>query len=266
VASAIDPFPMFQWLVIDEVAVATRRPDGHGAEPLPLGSRTPAGPGAGRPAAEVILQRRSAQRFDPAWVMPRADFDALLAATRPAGCAPWSALARPPALNLILYVHRVEGLAPGLYLLERVGRSFQGLREACARKHPVAAVDPGLGLSCVQTADPVQLRRVSRSLHCHQDIAATACFAVGMVAELDLILERDPAAYRDLHGEAGVLGQVLYLEAEARGYQGTGIGCYFDEPVREAMGLEEAGFRTLYHFTVGRAVADPRIETDVGYV
>src|SRR6185369_12408706 len=97
----------------------------------------------------------------------------------------------------------------------------------------VAGGHPDLALWRLLETEPVQLRRVARSLHCHQDIAATACFALGMVAELDATLGCDPAAYRDLHREAGMIGQALYLEAQARGLQGTGIGCFFDEPVRE---------------------------------
>ncbi len=32
-----------------------------------------------------------------------------------------------------------------------------------------------------------------------------------------------------LHWETGMIGQVLYLQAEAAGVRATGIGCYFDD-------------------------------------
>jgi hypothetical protein len=62
-----------------------------------------------------------------------------------------------------------------------------------------------------------------------------------------------------------VLGQVLYLEAEASGLQGTGIGCYFDDVVHSALGLNTERFQDLYHFTVGKAVIDARIGSEAAY-
>jgi hypothetical protein len=50
---------------------------------------------------------------------------------------------------------------------------------------------------------------------------------------------------------AGMIGQVLYLEAEAAGVRSTEIGCYFDELVHEVLGLSDNQFQSLYQFTVG---------------
>jgi SagB-type dehydrogenase family enzyme len=266
-ASPIDPFPLYDWGVVGEVAAATRRADGGAGKAQAALPGSP--PGAdGPPAREVILQRRSAQRFDPGHVLPRQDFEAILAATLPHGGPPWRGLARTDRLDLLLYVHRVEGLAASIYFLARGGAGADGLPALCAGREAVVEVTgevTDLRLWRLLEAEPAQLRRVARSLHCHQDIAATACFALGMVTDVDAALAADPAAYRDLHREAGLIGQALYLEAQARGLQGTGIGCFFDEPVREVVGLENSGLRTLYHFTVGLGVADPRIETGAAY-
>jgi hypothetical protein len=54
---------------------------------------------------------------------------------------------------------------------------------------------------------------------------------------------------------------VLYLEAEAAGVRSTGIGCFFDDPVHQAFGIEDLAFQSLYHFTVGGYVDDPRLTT-----
>jgi nitroreductase len=62
-----------------------------------------------------------------------------------------------------------------------------------------------------------------------------------------------------------MIGQVLYLEAEARGVRGTGIGCFFDDAVHEILGLESDRFQSLYHFTVGHPLEDPRITTRPPY-
>jgi hypothetical protein len=62
-----------------------------------------------------------------------------------------------------------------------------------------------------------------------------------------------------------VLGQVLYLEAEAAGVRGTGIGCFFDDAMHALLGLEGDAFQSLYHFTVGGPVEDPRLATLAPY-
>ena len=67
--------------------------------------------------------------------------------------------------------------------------------------------------------------------------------------------------YRNLFWEAGVVGQVLYLEAEAAGFRSTGIGCYFDDPVHDVLGLSGNQFQSLYHFTVGVPVEDGRLQS-----
>jgi hypothetical protein len=67
--------------------------------------------------------------------------------------------------------------------------------------------------------------------------------------------------YPRLYWECGVVGQILYLEAEAAGIRGTGIGCFFDDPVHAFFGLEDEAFQSLYHFTVGGPVDDPRLTT-----
>jgi hypothetical protein len=70
-----------------------------------------------------------------------------------------------------------------------------------------------------------------------------------------------PWIYRQLFWEAGMIGQILYLEAEARGVRGTGIGCYFDDVVHAQLGLQDRSWQSLYHFTVGFPVEDPRLQT-----
>ena len=47
--------------------------------------------------------------------------------------------------------------------------------------------------------------------------------------------------------------------------RGTGIGCYFDDPMHELLGLTGEGFQSLYHFTAGGPVDDPRLRTRAPY-
>ena len=74
-----------------------------------------------------------------------------------------------------------------------------------------------------------------------------------------------PWFYRRLYWETGVVGQVLYLEGEAIGIRGTGIGCFFDDLTHRVFGLEGDCFQVLYHFTMGGAVDDPRLRTRPPY-
>ena len=86
-----------------------------------------------------------------------------------------------------------------------------------------------------------------------------------MLARFDDITPSRAWLYRQRFWEAGMLGQVLYLEAEAAGVQGTGIGCYFDDAVHQALGLKSGRFQDLYHFTVGTALADARLISEPPY-
>jgi nitroreductase len=109
-----------------------------------------------------------------------------------------------------------------------------------------------------------EVQRLARTLSCHQDIAATSAFSLGMLGDFSAP-SQDAYAYRALLREAGLIGQVLYLEAEAAGIRGTGIGCFFDDPVHQAFGLEGSRWQSVYHFTVGTPVTDTRIETGQPY-
>jgi hypothetical protein len=118
---------------------------------------------------------------------------------------------------------------------------------------------PELGLWRLAEGDA---RRVAETVSCRQEIAADGCFSLGMVAEFaDSIRRHGPWLYPRLFWEAGAVGQILYLEAEAAGLRATGIGCYFDDAVHEVFGLVDGEFQSLYHFTVGMPVEDPRITT-----
>lgn len=78
-------------------------------------------------------------------------------------------------------------------------------------------------------------------------------------------LQRYAAGYRLLLQEAGLLGQSLYLEAEAAGHRGTGIGCFFGDALHELLGITGSRLQTLYHFTLGSAIDDARITSKPPY-
>ncbi len=58
-----------------------------------------------------------------------------------------------------------------------------------------------------------------------------------MIARFEsAIRERGQWFYRRLFWECGMIGQVLYLEAEAAGARATGIGCFYDDAVHDLLG------------------------------
>jgi len=165
-----------------------------------------------------------------------------------------------------LFAHRVDGLAPGAYLLPR---SDAG--KALLRRSLPAALDwspvPGAPADARlwRLAENPALAGTLRTLNCHQAIGADAMVVLALLAEFDTTIADGPWHYRELLREAGLIGQVLYLEAEAAGLRGTGIGCYFDDPVHELLGLHGTSWQVLYHFSVGLPVLDPRILTTPPY-
>jgi hypothetical protein len=103
-------------------------------------------------------------------------------------------------------------------------------------------------------------RSLAAQVSCLQAIAGDGAFSLGMIAQFEGPLARHGAwMYPRLFWEAGLIGQVLYLEAEAAGVRATGIGCYFDDAMHDVFGLRGHDFQSLYHFTIGGAVDDPRI-------
>jgi SagB-type dehydrogenase family enzyme len=245
-----------QWTFIDEVARATEDA-GHVAPASPTLPARPAYP------AHVILQRRSAVSLDGRSSIDAARFFAMLARVMPDAGSPWDALWWDARIHLALFVHRVTGVDPGLYLLARNPSAVDRLRTACGREFLWERASETLPLFALARGD---CRPLARRVSCDQDIAADGFFSLGMIAEFDASLEAfGPAFYRHLFWESGVVGQVLYLEAEAAGARGTGIGCFYDDPVHDVLGITDHSFQSLYHFTIGMPVEDTRLTTEPGY-
>ena len=114
--------------------------------------------------------------------------------------------------------------------------------------------------------DRVRARLGELTRHLGEDEWLDGAFSAGMLADyLDALAAEGPAVYRRLFWEAGAIGQVLYLEAEAAGVRATGIGCFFDDPVHALVGLQDREWQSLYHFTVGGPVEDARLSTLPAY-
>jgi SagB-type dehydrogenase family enzyme len=261
-ANPLSAYHQDDWPVIDEVANACVKPatqeTGWSVPALP----EPVGSNCQHTAPAIIRQRRSAQAFDAVGTLSATAFYRMLDMTLPRpGVAPWDVIGWQPRVHLALFVHRVDGIAPGLYLFLRDPQSEASLRSELSAEFEWLRVEgcpEHFRLFRLVAADA---RQAARTLSCHQEIAADGAFSLGMLAEYAPTLTQCPWVYRQLFWEAGILGQVLYLEAEAAGARGTGIGCYFDDAVHDLLGIQGDALQSMYHFTVGAALTDERLET-----
>ncbi len=259
------------WPGISEVAAATRKPLATQAQVEGAEVRArPSLPALKRASSELVTHlirvRRSAQEFDGVTAIDAGKFyrmlDALLPRER---LPPWSLTHAEPCVHLVLFVHRVSGIEPGVYCLPRTQAALDRLRAAMSADW-LWQRDPGAPAHLpLYLLAPMDVRQFARAASCHQDIAADSAFALAMLSRFDDIGPTRAWLYRQRFWEAGMLGQVLYLEAEAAGVQGTGIGCYFDDYVHRSLGLDTSCFQDIYHFTVGKAVVDPRLGTEAAY-
>ncbi len=143
-------------------------------------------------------------------------------------------------VHLFVYAHRVEGVEPGVYYYDAA---------RCA----------------LMTLELGDQRKTAMWLSLQQFIAAESAFAISMVADFaSAYAAFGDRGYRAVHIEAGYIGQGLYLGAESVGTNATGIGAFFDDDVNRYLKLPD-GFEVIYHFTVGRAVEDERLQTTKAY-
>jgi len=149
-----------------------------------------------------------------------------------------------------------------MYMLVRAPGKVDKLKIAMHKQFAwttPAGCPPDLPLYLLEHGDA---KRLASQVSCFQDIAGEGAFSLGMIAEYqEALFHHGPWFYRRLFWETGVIGQVLYLEAEAAGVRATGIGCFFDDPVHQVFGFKDLAFQSLYHFTVGGPVDDPRLTT-----
>jgi SagB-type dehydrogenase family enzyme len=258
------------WPAIDAVARATRKcaapdarfwsTDAYANDSLQIGESPIS-------LRAMIHKRRSAVAFDGRTGITCDTFYQILVKAMPgARQIPFTTLPWRPCVDLLLFVHRVRGLAPGLYALVRDPARKESLQAAMDRAFTWSrqvGCPSSLPLYLLSEGDA---RHAAQQTSCDQAIAADGAFAVALLAEYRPALEAlGPWFYRRLFWETGVVGQVLYLEAEASGIRGTGIGCFFDDLTHRLFGLEGDRFQVLYHFTMGGAVDDPRLQTHPPY-
>jgi SagB-type dehydrogenase family enzyme len=264
-----------EWPVIDAVAQATRR-----CESAPIEEDFSGFPSEdelfGTPIREglltaerAVLGRRSAVAMDGSTAISRAAFFRMLARlipTQERRAMPWDAIPWRPRIHIGLFVHRVDSLAPGIYALVRDPHKVDILKrvmhaEFCWQRVPDCP--PGLPLYLLKEGG---CRTLATTVSCGQEIAGDGAFSLAMIADYkESLATYGSAFYRNMFWEAGMVGHLLYLEAEESGIRATGIGCYFDDQVHAAFGIEAREWQSFYHFTVGGPVEDSRLTTLPAY-
>ena len=258
-----EPDPLSQksvnWEIIYQTARRTRKP-ATAEITVKLENRKLSGGEPGQlSATQIIRNRRSATDFDRNGSITRSQFLSMLDKTLPrVNNAPFDAELIEASTHLLLFVHNVAGMAAGLYFLCRCDEDLAEIKRISRSDFLWEPVETDFPLYLLLEGN---YRQQAMMVSCHQDIAGSSAFSLGMIAKFKDVITAAPYRYRHLFWETGMIGQVLYLEAEACGVRGTGIGCFFDDAVHEIMGFSDNHYQSLYHFTVGKPLEDSRLTT-----
>ncbi len=202
--------------------------NGRGETPLPVAASSKFRFG------EVVRKRRSALNFRGG--EESMTFSQLSALLQSKSDHLHADFARQRLVDLYIYVHRVEGMTPGVYRYWPEHAELKKLKDGDQR---VSAAALSLG----------------------QELAGNACVAFSMIGDFESAAQAyGDRGYRYVHFAAGAIGQRMYVAAEALGLRATGIGAFYDEEVHQYLGLAPEQGQVVYHFAVGHPVADLRVE------
>ncbi|MFT5112544.1 MAG: SagB-type dehydrogenase family enzyme, partial [Parasphingorhabdus sp.] len=191
-ANTLSPEHSVEWPVIDAVAQATRQLQSSPikedfsnfpSEEALLG--TPIRQGL-LSAETTILGRRSAVAMDGSTSISRDTFFRMLARlipTQERRTMPWDAIPWRPRIHIGLFVHRVDGLASGIYALIRDPDKVDILKKVMHSDfcwHRVPDCPPELPLYLLQAGDCGAL---AIKVSCGQDIAGDGAFSLAMIAD-----------------------------------------------------------------------------------
>ena len=208
-------------------------------KPLETVSLEMGSPGEVKNFFTMVRNRRSAQAYDGKTEMELFDLTLILKKAFEKPKLDYNSMTSS-LVNLFLFVHRVKGLERGLYLYNE---------SECQ-------------LLLLQSGN---MESTARDLSLSQEIASNSAVCFAMISNFPLAFTLlNEAGYRSVHFEAGRIGQALYLGSESLGYNSTGIGAFFDNDVNRFLQLKE-GHEVVYHFAMGKAVPDKRLQTLDGY-
>ncbi len=180
-------------------------------------------------ADEIIRYRRSALNFKKSYIK-KEDFLDILDKTLPRKMPPFD-VGIAGKIDFLVFVNRVDGIASGLYFFKRDENK----------------------LTLIEKGD---FSKVAKLINCNQDLGENSAFTLSMVVDKKEI--KSDYHYKMAMFEAGMIGQILYLEAEAKNLRGCGIGCFFDDLITIEM-LQNPNLLALYSFSIGEPIVDERI-------
>ncbi|NKQ40648.1 MAG: SagB/ThcOx family dehydrogenase [Sulfurovum sp.] len=202
-------------------------------------------------AKDIVLNRRSAQVMNKDdCTITKNEFETILGSVK----------SHNSPIHLVICVHSVEDIDAGLYILVRNDAHKVELKSLLKDVFLWEKIDTNAGeLYKLQDAD---MRAISKTISCNQDIASHGAFTLGMLAQFSEQIEEFGASrYKELYWECGAIGQQLYLETTSLNLSATGIGCFLDDILHDVIGLKTNEYQTLYHFTIGRGLVDERLST-----
>lgn len=135
--------------------------------------------------------------------MTLSHFLRILSATLPVDGSPFDLMPFKSNINLLAFVHRIEGLESGLYCLLREPEYLLELKDDLDPEFLWHHSDNELPLYLLKTGD---FRTVAADISCNQDIAADSCFSLAMLSRCELIISLAPWRYPTLYWEAGLIG------------------------------------------------------------
>jgi len=205
---------------------------------------------------DIVLKRRSAQMMNKNDAhISKKEFETILSSVQSQENNP---------VNLVLFVHSVENLPSGLYILlgNKDGKDnlAKEMKDIFLWEKVNSEVEE---LYFLQGGD---FKLIAKTISCNQDIAADGAFSLGMLVEFDKQLQEYGAhRYKELYWNSGAIGQQLYLEATSLNLSATGIGCFLDDILHDLLGLKNSLYQSLYHFTIGRGLVDSRLTNTLPY-
>jgi len=181
-------------------------------------------------AQEIIKNRRSALGFKHTFIK-KEDFLDILDKTLPRKLPPFDVKVTLNKIDFVIFVNRVDGLESGIYYFDR-------------NKNKLKLLEKG------------DFSEAAKFINCTQDLGKDSSFCLSMIINKNEI--KKDYHYKLAMFEAGIIGQILYLEAEAKNIRGCGIGCFFDDLVSIEI-LNNSDIFTLYGFSIGEPIIDERI-------
>ncbi len=205
---------------------------------------------------KVVLTRRSAQMMNKEKSnFSYEQFDIIISSVSA------SLDSKPCAVHLVLFIHNVEKLESGLYILIRNKEHKQELKrlmkDSFLWEKEELDTENKKDLYLLEKGN---FQNISKKISCSQDIASDSAFSIGMLTQFTEQFEKYGShRYKELYWECGAIGQQLYLEANSLNLSATGIGCFLDDIFHQLLELKTNQYQSLYHFTIGRGILDTRL-------